>query len=111
MDAGLGAESLISPPQRLRQAIPCQGAFDLPARLAQLRQDQDAALDRLRAALHTPRRVVDVFEALFKRPIGESDAAQLSLATGEAVACLNYLIERGEARREVKGGLGWYALV
>lgn len=82
----------------------------LHARIAQLRQGQDAALERLRAALRAPGRVVDVFEALFKRPIGESDAAQLSLATGEAIACLNYLIERGEVRREVKGGVGWYSL-
>lgn len=82
----------------------------LHARIRHLRESQDAALLRLRAALEAPRRVVDTFEALFKRPIGESDAAQLGLATGEAMANLNYLQERGEARREERAGVAWYSL-
>lgn len=82
----------------------------LHARIDQLRHGQDAALERLRVALREPKRVVDVFEALFRRPIGESDTAQLSLATGEAIACLNYLTERREALREVRDGVAWYSL-
>lgn len=87
------------------------GAFHgLHGRIVQLRRGQDGALERLRAALREPRRVVDVFEALFKRPIGGSDAPQLSLATGEAIACLNYLTHRGEARKQVRDGVAWYSL-
>lgn len=81
----------------------------LHARIAQLRQDQEGSLASLRAALATPQRVVDVFPALFRKPIAQSDASQLGLATGEALACLNHLLRRGEARREVRGGVAWYA--
>lgn len=81
----------------------------LHGRIAALRAGQDAALARLREALQAkPLRVVDTFEALFKRPIGEGDASQLSLATGEAVACLNYLLGRGEATRTLADGVAWY---
>jgi glyoxylase-like metal-dependent hydrolase (beta-lactamase superfamily II) len=82
----------------------------LHARIAQLRNGQQAAFDRLRTALREPRRVPDTFEALFKRPILESDGHQFSLATGEAIACLNYLLQRGEARKELRDGVAWYAL-
>jgi glyoxylase-like metal-dependent hydrolase (beta-lactamase superfamily II) len=80
----------------------------LHRRLEQLRTDQETSLARLRQVLEEPKRVVDVFTALFKRPIQESDAAQLHMATGEATACLNYLISRGEATREVRDGVAWY---
>jgi glyoxylase-like metal-dependent hydrolase (beta-lactamase superfamily II) len=82
----------------------------LHARIDALRSGQDAALGRLREALREPKRVVDSFEALFKRPIGENDAAQFGLATGEAIACLNFLTHRGEALRELKDGVAWYRL-
>lgn len=82
----------------------------LHARIDALRDGQDRALERLRGALaEQPRRVVDSFEALFRRPIGEADPAQLSLATGEAVACLNFLLARGEATRRLDDGVAWYA--
>jgi hypothetical protein len=80
----------------------------LHARIEHLRRDQQAALQRLRELLAQPKRAVDVFGALFKRPIVESDAAQLQLATGEALACLNDLIERGEAVKELRDGVAWY---
>jgi hypothetical protein len=32
------------------------------------------------------------------------------MATGEATACLNYLVQRGEAVKEVRSGVGWYRL-
>jgi glyoxylase-like metal-dependent hydrolase (beta-lactamase superfamily II) len=82
----------------------------LHVRLAQLCDGQHAALGRLREALRTPSRVVDVFEALFRRPIQDSDATQWSLATGESVACLNYLVQQGEARKELRDGVAWYSL-
>lgn len=80
----------------------------LHARLAQLRDDQLAALQKLRERLAEPQRVVDVFPALFRRPISESDASQLGLATGEAIACLNHLMHRGEARKDIADGVAWY---
>lgn len=82
----------------------------LHRRLGALRDSQHRALDRLREALRQPRRVVDVYGALFSRPIS-ADNMQMSLATGESVAHLNYLVARGEAR-VVSGddGCAWYRL-
>lgn len=80
----------------------------LHVRIEHLRSSQQRALDRLRDALHEPRRVVDVFEALFGRPILESDAPQFGLATGEAIASLNYLLHRQEVVKELRDGVAWY---
>jgi ribosomal protein L16 Arg81 hydroxylase len=82
----------------------------LHARIAQLREGQQAAFERLRAALREPRRVPETFEALFKRPIREADGHQFSLATGEAIACLNYLLRAGQARKQLRDGVAWYTL-
>jgi len=83
----------------------------LHARIDQLVHGQDMVLERLRRALRTPCRVVDVFVALFARRINESNLLQLSLATGESLACLNYLIARGEAMKEQRNdGAMWYSL-
>jgi glyoxylase-like metal-dependent hydrolase (beta-lactamase superfamily II) len=81
----------------------------LHARLAQLRRGQDRSMERLRRTLHEPRRAIDVFGALFARAISESDVALLGMATGESIACLNYLVHRGEATRELRDdGAMWY---
>ncbi|MBC5767026.1 MBL fold metallo-hydrolase [Ramlibacter albus] len=82
----------------------------LHARLAQLEESQHEALDKLRVVLVEPKRVVDVFGALFRRPIAPDNASLLGMATGETVACLNYLIARGEAVREVRDGVAWFGL-
>jgi glyoxylase-like metal-dependent hydrolase (beta-lactamase superfamily II) len=82
----------------------------LHARLDRLEADQHDALRKLRERLREPRRVVDVFDALFRRPIDPRDGSLLGMATGETVACLNYLIGRGEALRERQGGVDWYRL-
>jgi glyoxylase-like metal-dependent hydrolase (beta-lactamase superfamily II) len=82
----------------------------LHARIEHLRKGQEEAFSKLRELLREPRRVVDVFVALFRRPIEEADAGLLGMATGEAVACLNYLIERGEAVKDVRNGVAWYRL-
>jgi len=81
----------------------------LHARLAQLESDQHEGLDKLRAALAEPKRVVDVFGSLFRRLISQDNASLLGMATGEAVACLNYLMARGEAALEVRDGVAWYS--
>lgn len=84
----------------------------LHARLDSLAHGQERALQRLRALLEQPRRAIDVFAALFARPIHESDVLLLGMATGESVACLNYLLRRGEISREAdRDGVYWYRSV
>ena len=40
-----------------------------------------------------------------------ADVMLLGMATGESVACLNHLMRRGEASREIDdGGVAWYRL-
>ena len=56
----------------------------------------------LEAFCAEPRTAVDCFAALFRRPIGEAD---YGLATGETVAHLHWLEERGRVSR-VKDGSG-----
>ncbi len=81
----------------------------LHARLDQLAASQRRALARLHARLAEPRRVIDVFEALFSRPISGKDAGTLGLATGESIACLNYLRHRGLASVSIDDdGIAWY---
>jgi len=82
----------------------------LHARLAYLGQGHRVSLDRLRRRLAQPRRVVDVFASLFGRAIDEPRL--LSLATGESLAHLNYLVQRGEATVSIDdGGVAWYRAV
>ncbi|WP_233853006.1 MBL fold metallo-hydrolase [Paraburkholderia sp. HD33-4] len=84
--------------------------YGLHARIERLREGQNKSFERLRVTLSEPRRAVDVFSTLFARPIGEDDLGQMSLATGESLACLNYLMSRGEVQRELRGdGFFWYS--
>ena len=84
----------------------------LHARLDYLAASQERTLDRLRKTLREPRRAVDVFAALFGRSIDETDAGLLNLATGESLACLNYLMHRGEVLRVLDdAGVAQYQLV
>lgn len=81
----------------------------LHARIDALERGQETSLRRLRRTLSEPRRVVDVFSALFARPIDQADVPLLGMATGEAVACLNYLMHRGEVVRTIDAaGVAWY---
>jgi len=83
----------------------------LHARLDYLGASQHRSLDRLRKSLNEPKRAIDVFGALFARAIAPTDAGLLGLATGESLACLNYLMQRGELRRDFDGdGVAWYRL-
>ncbi len=78
----------------------------LHGRLDHLIRGHERGLARLAGRLEEPRRVVDVFGALFRRPITPD---LLGLATGEALAHLNCLINRGQALRESDGaGVAWY---
>ncbi|MBL0421641.1 MBL fold metallo-hydrolase [Ramlibacter sp. AW1] len=91
--------------------LPAHGlAFrGLHARLDRLRQGQDQALQRLRERLRQPQRAVDVFGALFARAITPDKPQLLSMATGESLACLNYLRGRGEAVCDTDAdGVNWW---
>jgi len=76
------------------------------ARLEALIRGHLAALKRLERTLRTPCRAVDVFPALFARPVGDGVR---SMATGESVAHLNYLLHRGRASRSRDAdGVDWW---
>ena len=72
---------------------------------------QERSLDRLRRSLKERKRSIDVFGALFACAINEADVPMLGMATGESLACLNYLMHRGEVTREADAdGVNWYRL-
>ncbi|MCF8506833.1 MAG: MBL fold metallo-hydrolase [Caulobacter sp.] len=79
----------------------------LHARLDHLIAGHERSLGRLEALLtKAPKRAVDVFGALFARPIGPD---LLGMATGEGLAHINCLIERGKAVAEADAdGVIWY---
>ena len=82
----------------------------LHARLDHLARGHEKGLERLRAVLGEPKRAVDVFGALFARSI-TSEPQLLGLATGESMAHLNYLVQRGEVVvRLGDDGASWYRL-
>lgn len=84
----------------------------LHERLTQLATKQQLALDRLHAALRQPQRAVDTFSTLFGRAIDSRDAPTYGLATGESIAHLNYLVNRGLAEvHESHDGVAWYRAV
>jgi len=76
------------------------------ARLDALLEEHESGLDTLRKLCREPQRAVDVFPALFKSRITSSN---LIMATGEAIAHLNYLVYRGElAVNSEEDGVRWY---
>ncbi len=78
----------------------------LHARLDQLVSGHLEDLDKLVEKLAEPRRAIDIFDVLFKRPITPN---LLGMATGEAVAHLNHLTATGRAVREANSdGINWW---
>jgi len=76
------------------------------ARLDAVLDEHHRGLDKLRTLCREPQRVVNVFPALFKSRITDSN---LIMATGEAIAHLNYLYYRGEmAVDREEDGVRWY---
>lgn len=69
----------------------------LHARIDELVGGHLTQLANLQQCLDSPRRVVDTFAVLFSRAIG---ASQFGMATGEAIAHLNYLHHRGRVTCE-----------
>ncbi|WP_310498747.1 MBL fold metallo-hydrolase [Sandarakinorhabdus sp.] len=68
----------------------------LHIRLDQLAEDHQDKLEKLQAFCAEPRTAFESFATLFRKPVGESD---YGIATGEAVAHLHWLEERGKVRR------------
>ncbi len=75
-------------------------------RLDALIEEHETGLDKLRELCRQPQRAVDVFPTLFKSKITNNN---LIMATGEAIAHLNYLLYEGEVEvsRE-EDGVRWY---
>lgn len=82
---------------------PFRGAH---ARLDALIGEHADCLDKLEASCRQAKRAIDVFPALFKSKV---DRQQLIMATGESIAHLNYLINKGRMTVERdKDGVDWY---
>lgn len=82
---------------------PFRGAH---SRLDVLIQEHLDGLNAVHEQCKEPQRALDVFPALFKSRISDSN---LIMATGESVAHLNYLIEDGALTAEPdKRGVLWY---
>ncbi|MEM7611889.1 MAG: MBL fold metallo-hydrolase [Pseudomonadota bacterium] len=76
-------------------------------RLQALVDEHEDGLEKLRILCKTPQRAVDVFPALFKSKINDGN---LIMATGEALAHLNYLKHREDIVRTIDDdGVHWYA--
>lgn len=76
------------------------------ARLDALIGEHQRGLENLRRLCRRPQRAVDVFPALFKSEITDSN---LIMATGEAIAHLHYLLFAGEVDVETDDdGVSWY---
>lgn len=75
-------------------------------RLDALIKEHETGLDKLRKFCREPKRAVDVFPALFKSKITDNN---LIMATGEAIAHLNYLWYEGELElAKFENGVRWY---
>jgi glyoxylase-like metal-dependent hydrolase (beta-lactamase superfamily II) len=77
-------------------------------RLDELIEEHETGLEKLRQLCSKPQRAVDVFPVLFKSKITDDN---LMMATGEAVAHLNYLLYEGEVSINTdKNGNRWYQI-
>jgi glyoxylase-like metal-dependent hydrolase (beta-lactamase superfamily II) len=74
----------------------------LHERIAELHAHHAERLDRLHAALDTPKSAADVLPILFRRTL---DGHQMMFAMGEAVAHLHRLMYGGRVRREEIDGV------
>ena len=103
---------------KLRGLLPTD-TFVLPAhgepftgvhtRLDALKRGHETGLRRLERSLRTPKRAIDVFSSLFARPIGDG---VFGMATGESLAHLNCLENRGLIRRDRDAdGVDWWVAV
>jgi glyoxylase-like metal-dependent hydrolase (beta-lactamase superfamily II) len=78
----------------------------LHARTTQLIEGHERSLEKLLEALRQGRTASDVFSVLFRRSVSTD---VLQMATGESVAHLNCLIQRGQVTRTLDdAGVAWY---
>jgi len=104
-------ESLAALKDRLPEDVLVLPAHGKPFRGAHTRLDaliegHMTGLSKLLDLCNEPRRAIDVFPALFKRRISNSN---LIMATGESVAHLNYLVDAGSLAVELdRDGVLWY---
>ncbi|MDE2421290.1 MAG: MBL fold metallo-hydrolase [Gammaproteobacteria bacterium] len=83
--------------------------YGLHARIETLVDGHLTSLNHLQDILQQRQRAIDVFPALFHRKIG-IDPVTLSLATGEALAHINYLIAKSLVTIEVDtDDIKWYS--
>lgn len=84
--------------------------YGLHDRLDALHASHQRSLASLEAALSSPRRAVDAFSALFAREIRADDSQLVSMATGESLAHLNWLVQAGRATVDHDAaGVAWYS--
>ena len=84
---------------------PFRGAH---ARLDALIEEHEQGLEKLLELCASPKRVLDTFPALFKGRISDGN---LIMATGEAQAHLNYLVQRDALSVDRDAtGVDWYRL-
>ncbi|MBI1339201.1 MBL fold metallo-hydrolase [bacterium] len=100
---------------KLKQAVPpdvlvCpahnEPFYGAHKRLDALIAGHETALGRLLERLDEPKRAVDLFTAVFARPITPD---LLGMATGETLAHVNCLIERGRVISEMRDGVAYYS--
>ncbi|MDX1499920.1 MAG: MBL fold metallo-hydrolase, partial [Woeseiaceae bacterium] len=103
-------ESLTAMKSRLPEDVLVLPAHGLPfrgahERLDALIEEHRVGLDKLLDLCSEPQRAIDVFPALFK---GRISKGNLIMATGEAVAHLNYLLATGDLETDAEDGVTWY---
>ena len=82
---------------------------DVKKRLDALIGEHETCLCDLHEFCREPKRVIDVFPTLFKSKITDSN---LVMATGEAIAHLTYLLDKGEFERTIDDNeVCWYRSV
>ncbi|MDR5734331.1 MBL fold metallo-hydrolase [Caballeronia sp. LZ025] len=104
LNASLPADVLVLPAHN-------EPFIGLHQRLERLVQGVMRGIGRLHARLCEPRRAVDLFGTLFAKSVDSNDLMHYTLATGEAMAFLNFLVTRNEARVHCDShGVLWYAI-
>ncbi|MFN3228667.1 MAG: MBL fold metallo-hydrolase [Asticcacaulis sp.] len=107
-------DSLMRLPERVADTalvLPSHGLpfVGLKARSEALIRGHHRRLARIWSAIETPARATDTFEAVFRRTIRDGE---LSLATGEVLAHLQYLVKQGLALACRDGsGVSWWSRV
>lgn len=81
---------------------PFRGAY---TRIDAMIREHEERLEALLSVCGTPQRVIDVFPSIYRTTINDRNRI---MATGEALAHLNYLITNGELLAERRDDAIWY---